>query len=307
MKIIRETDKIDVTEIAATAGFFDGVHRGHRFLIEELKQRAKTRHLPSAVVTFVQHPRFVLNNDYRPQLLNTFEEKMTRLETTGVDFCIVLEFTKELSELSAEAFIRDILCKRFHVKMLLVGYDHRFGHNRTDGFEQYVHYGSACGMEVLKAAPLSEGDRPVSSSEIRRLLEWGKIDEANEMLCTPYSIEGHIVSGAQVGRTIGFPTANIAIDDPSKIVPKIGVYAVRVTICGETHKGMLYIGSRPTLDDGRAVSMEVNIFDFSRDIYTDKIVVEFIHWVREDIRFESVEKLKEQLEKDRRSVNGMLL
>ena len=230
MIVVRDFDRLKGKELVATIGFFDGVHLGHRFLIDEMKEIAKARNLPSAVITFPEHPRAVLHADYQPKLLNSFEEKLQQLETTGVDYCIVLDFTIELSRLSAKEFITSILANSLHVKTLLIGYDHRFGHDRTDGFEQYVVYGTECGIEVLKASPYDEGNTAVSSSEIRKLLQAGNVAEAAYLLTYPYQLLGHIVSGYKVGRTLGFPTANIRVDGPFKVIPGIGVYAVWVVL-----------------------------------------------------------------------------
>ncbi len=306
MIVVRDFDRLVGKELVATIGFFDGVHLGHRFLIDEMKEVAKARGLPSAVITFPEHPRAVLHAAYQPRLLNTFEEKLRQLESTGVDYCVILDFTIELSRLSAREFITTILAKSLHVKTLLIGYDHRFGHDRTDGFEQYVLYGAACGIEVLKASPYDEGNTAVSSSEIRKLLQTGDVERAAHLLTYPYSLRGHIVSGYKVGRTLGFPTANIRVDDPSKVIPGIGVYAVWVEVEGERYKGMLYIGDRPTLNNGKEISLEVNILGFSGDIYNDSIHVSFVRYVRGDIKFGSLEALKAQLETDRRTVNKLL-
>ena len=283
MIVVRDFDRLKEKELVATIGFFDGVHLGHRFLIDEMKEIAKARNLPSAVITFPKHPRAVLHTDYQPKLLNSFEEKLQQLETTGVDYCIVLD-----------------------VKTLLIGYDHRFGHDRTDGFEQYVVYGTECGIEALKASPYDEGNTAVSSSEIRKLLQAGNVAEAAYLLTYPYQLLGHIVSGYKVGRTLGFPTANIRVDEPFKVIPGIGVYAVWVEVEGKRYKGMLYIGDRPTLNNGTDISLEVNILDFSGDIYNDSIRVSFVQYVRGDIKFDSLEALKAQLEKDRCTVNNLL-
>lgn len=306
MIVVRDFDTLKGKELVATIGFFDGVHIGHRFLIDEMKEVAKARNLPSAVITFPEHPRSVLHADYQPKLLNSFEEKLQQLEATGVDYCVVLDFTIELSQLSAREFITSILAKSLHVKTLLIGYDHRFGHDRTDGFEQYVVYGAACGIEVLKASPYDEGNTAVSSSEIRKLLQAGCVAEAANLLTYPYPLQGHIVRGYKVGRTLGFPTANIQVDEPLKIIPGIGVYAVWVEVEGERYEGMLYIGDRPTLNNGKDISLEVNILDFSGDIYNDRIHVSFVQHVREDVRFDSLEALKAQLEKDRCAVHHLL-
>lgn len=306
MIVVRGAELLQGKRLVATIGFFDGVHLGHRFLIGELKSAARERSLPSAVITFSEHPRAVLNADYLPKLLNTFDEKMERLEATGVDYCIVIDFTKELSQLTAEEFITTVLADKLHVAALMIGYDHRFGHDRTDGFEQYAAYGAACGMEVLKASPYDEGGVAVSSSKIRRQLAAGEVEAAAHFLAYPYTLRGTIVGGNRVGRTLGFPTANIRVDDPAKIIPRIGVYAVCVTLEGREHAGMLYIGSRPTLGAGNALSIEVHILDFSGDIYRRTVTVAFVRFVREDIRFASLDALRQQLEKDRTTVRALM-
>ncbi len=306
MIIIKNTNIIREKALVATIGFFDGVHTGHRFLINELKQQALLKGLPSAVITFPQHPRSVLQQDYQPKLINTFEEKLHYLSETGIDYCILLDFTRDLSLLTANEFITRILADKMHVRSLLIGYDHRFGHNRADGFEQYVDYGKACGMEVLKASQYTEGKASISSSEIRRLLLSGKVEKANKLLTYPYSIEGIIVEGYKVGRQLGFPTANIRINNPHKIIPGIGVYAVTASVNGILHKGMLYIGNRPTLDNGTNITIEIHIFDFSEDIYGENITIHFLHHVRNDIKFDSLDKLIEQLHQDQQDVVRLL-
>lgn len=306
MIVIRQNEDTIEQGIVATIGFFDGVHVGHRFLIKELQDWGKELNMPSAVITFPEHPRQVLHSDYRPKLLDTFQEKMERLETTGIDYCIALDFTYELSLYSAADFIR-LLAEEYHVKGLLIGYDHRFGHDRSDGFEQYVEYGGQVGMEVRKASPYDEGNIRVSSSEIRRLLQEGKVEMANALLTYPYQLRGRIVSGYKVGRTIGFPTANIEVDSPYKLLPKVGVYAVWVELLGKRYKGMLYIGKRPTLQNGDNLTIEVNILGFSGNAYNDEITVSFVYALREDKTFESVEALREQLERDRQTVDKLLV
>lgn len=306
MIVIRQNEDTIEQGIVATIGFFDGVHVGHRFLIKELQDWGKELNMPSAVITFPEHPRQVLHSDYRPRLLDTFQEKMERLETTGIDYCIALDFTYELSLYSAADFI-SLLAEEYHVKGLLIGYDHRFGHDRSDGFEQYVEYGGQVGMEVRKASPYDEENIRVSSSEIRRLLQEGKVEMANALLTYPYQLRGRIVSGYKVGRTIGFPTANIEVDSPYKLLPKVGVYAVWVELLGKRYKGMLYIGKRPTLQNGDNLTIEVNILGFSGNAYNDEITVSFVYAVREDKTFESVEALREQLERDRQMVDKLLV
>lgn len=302
MIIIRDTKELDGMDLIVTVGFFDGVHLGHRFLINQMKEAGERLSLATAVITFPQHPRKVLQQDYQPKLLNSFEEKLKHLEETGIDYCIVLDFTPELSRLSAKDFIHRVLARDLHVKTLLVGYDHRFGHDRADGIEQYIAYGRECGMEVIRANPYTTESLHVSSSEVRRLLAEGRVEEAAELLTYRYQIRGTIVAGFKVGRKLGFPTANIQLDEPFKIIPAIGVYAVRVDLKGKSYGGMLYIGNRPTLNNGENITLEVNIFDFSEDIYNEEITVAFVRYVRGDIRFDSVEELKEQLAEDRRII-----
>lgn len=306
MIVIRDTDLLKGKRLAATIGFFDGVHLGHRFLINELKSVAKAKGLPSAVITFPVHPRAVLHSDYQPKLLNSFEERLEQLAATGIDYCIVLDFTVELSRLTAQEFISSILAEKLQVAALLIGYDHRFGHDRKEGFEQYVVYGAACGMEVRNASPYDEGRTAVSSSEIRKLLAACQVEDAARLLTYPYRLRGTIVNGHKVGRKLGFPTANIQVDEPFKIVPGIGVYAVWVYLKEKKYKGMLYIGDRPTLRNGDNITLEVNILDFSDDIYNNEITVTFIYHIRGDVKFASLDALKNQLEKDRASVDSLL-
>ena len=293
-------------KLVATIGFFDGVHLGHRYLIGELKQLAQSLGLPSAVITFPEHPRAVLHSDYQPKLLNSFEEKLEHLASTGVDYCIVLDFTYELSLLTANEFITQMLAEKLHVNTLLIGYDHRFGHNREDGFEQYVTYGKACKMQVVKASRYTEDEAAVSSSEIRRMLSICQVEDAAHLLTYPYQIKGSIVNGYKVGRKLGFPTANIQVDEPFKIIPGIGVYAVWVYLDDKRYKGMLYIGDRPTLNNGSNITLEVNILDFSGDIYNKELTVAFIHHVRGDIKFNSLDELIVQLKHDRETVDKLL-
>lgn len=306
MIVIQDTDKLQHIALAATIGFFDGVHLGHRFLINELKEVARLRNRPSAVITFPEHPRAVLHADYQPKLLNSFDEKITQLATTGVDYCIVLPFTPNLSLLSAKEFITSILKEKLHIETLLIGYDHKFGHNRSDSFEQYVDYGSACGIEVVQASVFDEGKTAVSSSEIRNLLIQGNVEKARHLLTYSYRIKGTIISGHKVGRTIGFPTANIQIDEPFKIVPGTGIYAVCALIRGTRYKGMLYIGNRPTLNNGAQISIEVNIFDFEADLYKQEIEVFFEYYIRSDVKFNGLEALRNQLANDREVALALL-
>ena len=291
--------------LVATIGFFDGVHSGHRFLIEQVKSAARKKNLPSAVITFAVHPRKILQKDYQPALLCGYDEKIKRLALTGIDYCVSLDFTIEMSKLTAREFMVKILKKKLNVDTLIIGYDHRFGHNRDKDFNDYRRYGEEIGMNVIQSVESNPSEH-VSSSRIRRLLGNGDIKKANRLLSYNYTISGKVIEGFKVGRTIGFPTANIQIWEDYKVVPAFGVYAVYVHICGTKYKGMLYIGKRPTLQNGNNISLEVNIFDFDGDLYNQSLTAEFIDFVRFDKKFDGVEELKNQIQEDKRQVQKLL-
>jgi len=306
MQIIYQSNITSLPSCVGTVGFFDGVHAGHRFLIEDLKSIAANQNRKSMVVTFSQHPRKILHSDYQPMLITTLEEKLQQLETTGIDFCVVLDFTLEMATLSAYDFLKTILRDQLNVKSLLVGHDHRFGHNRADGFPEYKQYGNLLGMEVIEANYFStNSDVHISSSTIRNALLSGDIDHANRLLTYEYSIRGKVVDGFKVGHKIGFPTANIDIPDKEKMIPSLGVYAVKVLWNKTLYKGMMNIGNRPTLNNGDHVSLEVNIFDFDNDIYNETVIIDFVGKIRDEKKFANVNELIEQLKKDRTYVLKM--
>lgn len=302
MEIIKNISDVQIEPCVATIGFFDGVHRGHRFLIEQVKAVANAKGLRSALITFAEHPRKVMQKDYQPELLSTPKEKAELLVSTGVDYCIILDFTLEIAALTAREFMIQILKDRFHVHALVIGYDHRFGHNRAEGFEDYCRYGDEIGMEVLRADACIVNDVSVSSSVIRLLLQEGEVGMAAKCLGYEYYLDGTVVDGYKVGRTIGFPTANLKVEDSDKLVPADGVYAVRVTVVGKQYMGMLDIGHRPTFNNGKDKSIEVNILDFSSDIYEQSIRITFVSRIRSDIKFKKVEDLIAQLHRDEEDV-----
>lgn len=232
--------------------------------------------------------------------------KLAQLETTGVDNCIVLDFSIEISKLNAKEFIQQILKEQLAIRALFVGYDHRFGKNREEGFDNYLSYGENVGIHVIEATKYLFGKETVSSSQIRYLLSQGDISLSNTFLSYNYTITGKIVEGYQVGRRIGFPTANIKIWERYKVIPTDGVYAVRVHIDKNLHDGMLYIGNRPTLHDDSQTSVEVNIFDFDEDLYNKTLTVEFVSFVRPDIKFNGIEPLIAQINKDKVKVKEKL-
>ena len=281
---------------AATIGFFDGVHRGHRCLIDQLKELAQVRSLDTLVLTMDRHPRQVLQSDYIPQLLTTLEEKCRLLRETGISRLDVLTFDSDMARLSAEEFMREVLKPR-SVSLLMMGYDHRFGHGEAV-FEDYVRWGEACGIEVVKAHELP--DVHVSSTTVRRLLAEGNIREAQGLLGHPYLLSGTVVEGHRLGHTIGFPTANLAIT-PGKVLPREGAYAVRTPY----GVGMMDIGTRPTANNGNDLSVEVHLIDFSGDLYGQTLSLELIGFLREERAFPSLEALRAQLEQDREAALHM--
>ncbi len=307
MNVIYQNKTDNLLPCVATVGIFDGVHIGHRFLIDQVIASAKVQHLQSVVITFAKHPRSILNPDFQPELLNTLDEKIAQLATTGIDTCVVLEFTEEMAGLSAQDFLKSILKDRFKVKTLFVGHDHRFGHDRLEGFPEYKKYGQGMGMEVIQAKRYSTAEfEHICSSEIRTEIHGGNFRSANSLLSYNYSVKGKIVTGFKVGRTIGFPTANLVPNNAEKLVPPLGVYAVRIQWNNEYYNGMMNIGTRPTLGDNFKTSLEVNIFNFDEDIYNQEIEVEFIQKIRNEKKFNGLDELIMQLNKDKVTVQEIL-
>lgn len=307
MKVIHPTSPaIEYKPCVATIGFFDGVHKGHQFLIRQVKRYSEEFGLPSALITFSQSPRKIVQPGFTPQLLTTLEEKLQLLSETGVDECLLLDFTKEMAQLSAEEFMEQILRDKFHVKVLVIGYDHRFGHNRLEGFEDYLTYGRALGIRIIHATQYLYKNEKVSSSIIRTILEKGDIQAVTELLGHYYSLSGTVVEGFHVGRTLNFPTANMQPDDPLKLIPEGGVYAVWVILGGKRYMGMLNIGTRPTVNNGSNRTIETHILDFSENIYGQTFTIKFVERLRSEQKFKSLRDLQEQLEKDKETCRKIL-
>lgn len=291
-------------QCVATIGFFDGVHRGHQCLVSQVCRLAHEHSCPSLVITFDKHPRQVLHADYIPQLLSTLTEKKALLMASCIDRLEVLPFTVELSRLTALQFMQQVLRDQLQVKTLVMGYDHRFGCGGGE-FADYVEWGRQTGIDVVLAHELD--DVKVSSSRIRRFLAEGDVRQANMLLGYPYALQGVVMSGHQVGRHIGFPTANLKVQE-DKLLPALGVYAVRVRVEDEaSYDGMLCIGHRPTLNNGDELSVEANLFDFSGDLYGKKVKLMLVDRLRDEQSFPSVQALQQQLEQDaahaRRALN----
>lgn len=290
----------------AALGVFDGVHRGHRAVIARVESEAAARGLSSAVITFRAHPQQVLRPQVPFRMLTSPEERETLLRQTGIDRVIFLDFTREMSLLSAFDFLQ-ILSSHYRVKGLIIGYDHRFGHNRAEGFDDYVKYGQRLGMEILHADELVTDAGPVSSSIIRELLIKGDLTTANHLLSYPYTLHGKVVNGFHVGRELGFPTANIDIDYPDKLIPANGVYATRIVLPdGNRYNGMLNIGNRPTLNRPNDYSIEANLFDFSGNLYGSSLAVELIRYMRPEQTFADITALRAQLIADEAAIRKIL-
>lgn len=305
MTTIRFEDNYTATvPCVATVGFFDGVHLGHQHLIRMVNEEARRRGLASTVITFDAHPRQVLDPSFQPQLLTSFGEKMERMALTGADQCVVLPFSREMAALSARSFMQTVLGQRLCARMLVTGYDNRFGHNRAEGFDDYVAYGRQLGIEVVKATPLTVGEINVSSSVIRRLISEGDVETAAKCLGYDYSLTGSVVGGYQQGRKLGFPTANLSLEEPAKLLPASGVYAVKARIGGsqEWRRGVMNIGSRPTFH-GDHVSIEVHLLDYEGDLYGQALTVAVCHRLREECKFDQPSQLVVQMQEDVRKTH----
>ena len=291
----------DNNRYAATIGFFDGVHLGHVHLLEELTAVANERGLKSMAITFPEHPRQILQSDYRPRLLSTPQDKMHMLEQTGIDYCFPLHFTTALAAMDAESFMTDFLQKKLGVSTLLVGHDHHFGHDTSLTIDDYRRIGLKIGMDVIPADAYMYEGSPVSSSRIRRELVAGNVMAANAMLGYRYTISGTVIHGLQNGRKMGFPTANLGPYCEFMQIPADGVYSALATVDGETWPAMVNIGFRPTFE-GKARTIEAHLLGFDNDIYFHELTLEFVEFLRPEKRFGSPQELAAQLEADRKKV-----
>jgi riboflavin kinase/FMN adenylyltransferase len=310
MKTIIFSESVGLSEPSvATIGVFDGVHRGHQLVIGRVLDAARQTGKASVVVTFDRSPREVLDSSFHPQMLTTLAEKEAVLAQLGVDYLVVLPFTKELAALSAREFMQRILYERLCVKTLFTGYDNRFGHNRKEGFDDYVRYGQEMGMQVLRgdAELMADGSKAISSSVIRNLLvEEGKVELMPQYLTRPYRLQGRVMPGEHIGHQLGYPTANLEPEDAHKLIPAPGVYAVWAQLESEQQlrPAMMNIGHRPTFD-GHQQTLEVNILDFSGNLYGQTLNISFVARLREERRFDSPEALVAQLEIDKKQVKQL--
>ena len=305
MQIIRDLDEFQPeSPVVLTQGTFDGVHLGHQKILTQLVTRAQQINGRSVLLTFYPHPRLVLYpEDNELKLITSIEEKAKLLKSFGLDYLIILPFTKDLSRITPFGFIRDILVKKLHISTIIIGYDHRFGKNREGSILEIEKYANEFNYEVVLIPEQDINDCIVSSSQVRKALLDGDLELANDFMGRPFSISGMVVSGQQKGTELGFPTANLGELDPYKLVPKIGVYAVKVIIANETLFGMLNIGTRPTFKMNE-LAIETHIFDFSDNIYGQEIEILFFKRWRDERKFENQEQLVEQLKTDQTEIKA---
>lgn len=281
-----------------TIGTFDGLHIGHQKIIRKIVQLANEENCNSLVLSFFPHPRMVLQQDNSIKLLNTSNEKEKLFDELGVDHLIIHPFDQEFSRITAKDFVKKILVDQLHCKKIVIGYDHRFGQNRTADINDLIAFGNEFGFEVEQISAEEINAITVSSTKIRNAITEGKIEIANNYLGYCYNFTGKVVKGKQLGRTIGFPTANIAIDETYKLLPKSGVYIVSTFINSKKHFGMMNIGTRPTIN-GENQTVEVFIIDFNQEIYNTFITIEVLHFIRDEQKFDSLDALKNQIENDK--------
>ena len=299
MKIYQHIDEFsDVKNPIVTIGTFDGVHLGHQKIFELMKRDAEKHDGETVVITFYPHPRLVLHADSKNlKFINTQKRKIELLERSGVDHLIIINFTREFSRMNSATFIKEYLVDKIKTKKLIIGYDHHFGKNRLGDFSTLYDLGHRHGFAVEKLAVQNVENVAISSTKIRKALNEGKIKKANALLGYEYSITGVVVTGNKIGRTIGFPTANIDLEDEYKLVTANGVYACRVEYEGKIYLGMGNIGIRPTVNHSD-LTIEVNIFDFDKEIYDENITIFFVDRIRDEIKFENLTELRDQLKKD---------
>lgn len=304
MKVYTNFDELgEIKNPVLTIGTFDGVHIGHQKIIEKIKAEAEKMNGETVLFTFFPHPRLVINpNDNSLRMIQTIEEKKEVLAKLGLDHLIIFPFTKEFSQVTAQEFIKNFLVDKLNLKVIVVGYDHRFGKGREGNIELLKRYSKEYNYKVIEIPAQEIEEVNVSSTRIRKAILSGDIETANAFLSAPFKLTGHVIKGKQLGRTIGYPTANIEILDALKVIPAIGIYVVKVFLKnGNRYRGMMSIGKNPTVTACSSIKMEVNLFDFEGDLYDQQITVQFLKYLRNEVKFESVEQLKKQLDEDKKA------
>ena len=307
MKIYHHIDDFTpLPNAVVTIGTFDGVHQGHRQIITRIKELARQTGGETVLLTFFPHPRMIIHpEDQSLKLITTMHERAALLEALGVDHLIITPFSRDFSNQTAEAYIRDVLVKRIGTRTIIIGYDHRFGKDRQGGLKDLQTAGPLYGFDVIEIPEQDINHVAVSSTRIRNALLKGDIEQANTFLGYPFFLTGKVIRGNQIGRQLGYPTANLLVEENYKLIPADGIFSATVQIGEETFKGMAYIGHRPTIN-GMTRNIEVNIFDFNRDIYNEMVQMNFHHFIRSDVKFSSLEGLKDQLAQDRIDVLKIL-
>lgn len=302
MRIYKDLNNLPAFKNAVlTIGSFDGVHVGHQQIIQQINDLARSIDGESILITFDPHPRFVVGKRQdNLKLLNTLEEKANLLEQCAVDVLVVVPFSKEFASQSPDAYIQDFLVKHFNPQIIAIGYDHKFGQNRVGDISYLKKFESKYNFRVVEISKQEVADIAVSSTKVRKALLEGNVHQAECLLGHPYGLRGTVVKGLQIGNTIGYPTANIEVANPFKLIPPEGIYAVEVDY-DRRYKGMLYIGNRPTIDNNLKQTIEVNIFDFNQDIYGEELKIDFIEYLRGDAKFSTLEALKNQLTEDKKA------
>lgn len=289
-----------------TSGTFDGVHLGHQKILKRIKEIAKDNGGETVLLTFWPHPRLVLYpNEHKLRLLSTFEEKAKLLREFGIDHLISIPFTKEFSQLSSKEFIESVLVEKIKTRKLVIGYDHRFGKNREGSFDYLQENCESFGFELEEISRQDVDDIGISSTKIREALKTGNVSIASKYLGRDYELNGLVIKGEQIGRSIGFPTANIHVPNDYKLIPKDGVYAIHVTVNGKIYKAMLNIGNRPTVN-GSKKTVEAHLFDFDGNLYDLQVTLHLSHFLREEIKFENLDALKKQLYLDQEIAKKIL-
>ncbi|WPR73204.1 bifunctional riboflavin kinase/FAD synthetase [Flavobacterium sp. NG2] len=281
-----------------TLGTFDGVHIGHKKILDKLIQNTQNKEYESLVLTFFPHPRMVLQDKSEIKLLNTIPEKIELLESIGIENLVIHPFDESFSRLTAEEFVEKILVNQFHIHKIIIGYDHRFGRNRTANIDDLIGFGQKYGFEVEQISVQELNAISVSSTKVRKAIVEGNIGLANSYLGYEYFLTGTVVEGKRLGRTIGFPTANLDIKEEYKLIPSNGVYVVKSSINGETVFGIMNIGVNPTVGTN-PVSIEVYFLDFDGDLYSQELKISILHYIREEQKFDSIDILKNQIQKDK--------
>jgi riboflavin kinase/FMN adenylyltransferase len=308
MAIFYNTDTLPAFKDAViTIGTFDGVHMGHKVILQQIVKHAKEAGGESILITFEPHPRKLIAPDQPLKILTPLEQKLQLVLNEGVDHVVVAPFTQAFADLSAEAYIKDFLVAKFKPKAIVIGYDHRFGHDRAGDISLLKKYAATHGYTVYEIPAQLIEEAAVSSTKIRNAIQAGHVSEATQMLGRYYSITGTVIPGARLGRTIGFPTANVQPLDAAQLIPEKGVYAIQLQWKDQGYNGMLNIGNRPTVSNELTLHIEAHLFDFSEDIYDETVEIIFVQRLRDEVKFPSLDALKEQLQKDKAAAMHALL